>query len=300
MIFIIGAGRSGTTYLANLLGELPNTTKLPELNYIWMRGRLWSQCDYRSYDEATDNIKNKIRSYINKNYHSKNKILIEKTPSNCFRIGFLEAIYPNSKYIHIVRDGRAASLSSLKAFYGANAYNQSQHDNISKTKEINLYIQSRIHQLKTKLKHKAIPTYALFPCTIRRGADVVKRILNDTPPLWGARFPGYNCLLSRMTPIEVAGIQWRESINYALAGFSAFIEPKRVLTVKYEELIEEPTNTMKKIISFLEFDISEDYLLSIYSTIKKSKNDWNTELNENKLKLLLSHIKPTLNFLGYE
>ena len=38
---------------------------------------------------------------------------VDKTLLNCFRVRLLNAIFPDAKFVHIIRDGRAVAFSIL-------------------------------------------------------------------------------------------------------------------------------------------------------------------------------------------
>lgn len=48
--------------------------------------------------------------------------LLEKTPENCLRLPFLEALFPNLKVIYLVRDGRANVNSLMEGWRQAHAF----------------------------------------------------------------------------------------------------------------------------------------------------------------------------------
>jgi hypothetical protein len=114
--FIVGCGRSGTTILGYVLSLHPN------ISYRFEPYHLWA-----AIDPMTDvlNLYHHINAYllmnashcseesicrfqrsIASNPGSKNATqIIDKTPLNALRIGYLNALTPTAKFIHIVRNG---------------------------------------------------------------------------------------------------------------------------------------------------------------------------------------------------
>lgn len=147
--FIIGTGRCGTTMLAQMLnshsmiyvpGELQilfeysnNGSRLHEIFKDNKNGRfapkdfvdlIEARCphkfheyfDYRSFFEKQQYPIRSLKKLVNDLYseiaESKHKkIFIEQTPWYGQRIDILNELFPDAKYIHIVRDGRDVAIS---------------------------------------------------------------------------------------------------------------------------------------------------------------------------------------------
>jgi len=139
-IFIIGCPRSGTTLLYRMLSRHPqlcwftqisdNFPRIPIIaNIIYslfkhrtskisQGEKIWGKyCKNNVMTEADLTVKAAMfyRNIIEKhlNYFNKPRF-INKLPVNCLRIRYINSIFPNSIFIHIVRDGRAVALSAFK------------------------------------------------------------------------------------------------------------------------------------------------------------------------------------------
>ncbi|WP_078083235.1 sulfotransferase family protein [Microbulbifer mangrovi] len=111
-IFILGSPRSGTTYLGELLEDLPESSYFfepPILKYLAQK----------LYKEKSINFRTKIlyklifRSLLFFSPGTGRQI-IEKNPNNTFIPGELLKIYPNAKFVVINRDGLDVATSLLK------------------------------------------------------------------------------------------------------------------------------------------------------------------------------------------
>lgn len=112
--FIIGSGRSGTTVLGDVLA------RCSELNYFFEPVDRWfavsELTDYGGVlsrragrclldaGAVDDQLRTRFRRVFRAALADGGRML-EKTPINAFRIGFLDAIDPRTRYIEIRRDG---------------------------------------------------------------------------------------------------------------------------------------------------------------------------------------------------
>lgn len=147
-IFIMGCERSGTTFLGSLIGSHSECIVTPESQF---KTDCYSNKEKSSFvpEKAFTKIKNRKRfqywdsdisftiSELNeiKNYsdlllrivqkynihisHKKTaKIWIDHTPQNTEDVDTLKELFPNAKFIHIIRDGRAVASSHQKLSWG--------------------------------------------------------------------------------------------------------------------------------------------------------------------------------------
>lgn len=149
--FIIGSGRSGNTLLRAVLCNhskisippesyvLPNMVrKFKSYNYLpWKElikiivGELESHNQFFTWEidvspvyqkllkidkknRTLQTIVNKIYTYYSEEKFPGFEIWGDKTPLNTFNLGWLDQLYPNAKYVHIIRDGRDVVSSYLK------------------------------------------------------------------------------------------------------------------------------------------------------------------------------------------
>lgn len=96
-LYIIGCPRSGTTAFMRLMAQTnPEVLALKEIEKIWHNGT-----DIRAY-------------YAQKLVNSGKENILDKNVRNTMRIPLIREIFPDAKFIHLIRDGRAASHSWRK------------------------------------------------------------------------------------------------------------------------------------------------------------------------------------------
>jgi len=152
-VFIGGCGRSGTTLLGAMLGAHSDCLCVPESQFAidvlrhfnfqsgemenvkgvvefirnhW-RFRLWD-VDIDNEKVPFNQINNSYACFLNwivkiygESVNNPNpKIWVDHTPENIKNVGTLANLFPESKFIHIVRDGRAVASSVMPLDWGPN------------------------------------------------------------------------------------------------------------------------------------------------------------------------------------
>lgn len=141
ILFIVGSGRSGTTWLHLMLGSHPKIATGQESqlfnNYFSPLVKQWDT--ELNYPKTSDLRFHGISAYIKEPEFYRllsdfakgvfNTILaekpsanwlLEKSPNNSHHIPTIQKCFPKAKYIHLIRDGRdvAASILSAKKSWG--------------------------------------------------------------------------------------------------------------------------------------------------------------------------------------
>ncbi|MGK7946829.1 MAG: sulfotransferase [Microcystaceae cyanobacterium] len=113
--FIIGAPRSGTTLTLKLFQNQPLITSLFEPQAFW------SKAFRDSPDDTYQNQLNwlgfqALRYLYYREITSSHPYLVVKDPKDSIRIESLNHLFPQAKFIHIIRDGRDVVASMMKTF----------------------------------------------------------------------------------------------------------------------------------------------------------------------------------------
>jgi hypothetical protein len=281
-VIIVGTHRSGTTWLGQAFSRHPDLAYWSEPRYVWEWGN-----NYRSNDLLTNNdAKPKIISHIHQRFNhfvqQHNKIrLIEKTPSNCLRLSFINAVYPEAKIIHIIRDGRSVFSST----------NQIINDGYYRPEVLSNRMQEML--LET-------PLYA-WPAYMPKILDaIVSKFFNRTVNFWGPRPPGWQSWVNHDSCNIILAKQWVNTIEKAIKDGKK-INPKQYIKVYYEDLIVRPNEIVKDIFDFAELKSDQDTIDYICQTADRSKSTkWQDGIEDNILLEIRPYLEPTLNQLGYQ
>jgi hypothetical protein len=111
-IFVVGAPRSGTTFVGESLGAIraisyhhePILTKATA-RYVY-DGR-WD------WDTARRHYR-RVYRWLMRVHNDGDLRFAEKTPRNSLIMDFLAHTFPDAKFVHVVRDGRASAASHVK------------------------------------------------------------------------------------------------------------------------------------------------------------------------------------------
>ena len=111
-IFVVGAPRSGTTFLGNCLASLPEITYHYEPVLTKAAGRYVHEGRW-DWKRAS-RFYRRVYRFLMRLRLDADLRFAEKTPSNSHLVAFLPDAFPDSQFLHIVRDGRDAALSLSK------------------------------------------------------------------------------------------------------------------------------------------------------------------------------------------
>jgi len=111
-VFLVGAPRSGTTFLGSCLAALP------EISYHFEPVATKAAARYvfegRWDDARAGRFYRRVFGWLMRIHLDGDLIFAEKTPRNTFLVPFLHQCFPDARFIHIIRDGRDAALSLAK------------------------------------------------------------------------------------------------------------------------------------------------------------------------------------------
>jgi len=111
-VFVVGAPRSGTSFLGDAIGVLPEVSyhyepPITKAAARYVYDGLWSHKRARFFYR-------RVYAWLMRAHLDGDLRFCEKTPQNCFIMPFLDTAFDDARFVHIIRDGRDAALSYSK------------------------------------------------------------------------------------------------------------------------------------------------------------------------------------------
>ncbi|MCF6222628.1 MAG: sulfotransferase [Flavobacteriaceae bacterium] len=237
--FILGNPRSGTSLFRLMLNSHPNVVVPPESGFLqwwYSKYKNWSIRDSQNIEFVKIFIKDILSSkkiedwkldskmveenifkfqpsnygelssliYYSYKNNSDIKLIGDKNNYYIHYLSTLDSIYPTSKYIHLIRDGRDVACSYKKI--------------------------------------KTLDTNSLYKPNLNTG-------------------------------IQKIALEWKTNIN----GIDTFLENKKAVKIRYEDLLLNPEEELKKVCNFLEISFHKqmlDFFKSEFNDEPLSTRDW--------------------------
>ncbi len=227
-IILLGNVRSGTTMMMRLFDAHPGVVGWFEPRTIWVYGDPFRAHDRYDASDATP----RVRAYIRKRFlqfqraHGGQRVM-EKTPSNIMRTPFVAEVFPESKFLYLIREP-LANVSSSELFW---------QKTITIARAWERFVETpKIHA----------PRY--FAQFAREWWK--RKVLRDKHTgMWGVRYPGVYEDRERMSVEELIAKQWVEGARQCERDL-ALLPPERVMRVRYEDFVSEPEERFGEILRF--------------------------------------------------
>lgn len=275
-IIIIGAPRSGTNLLMNLLAAHRGLAVLSEPRIVWRFGND-AKSDLLRPEDARPEVRRHIRARFARMVRDQGRErFVEKTPSNALRPGFVDAIFPDCLFLNITRHGADAALSIRDAW--------------QRRSGVRGFRRRRWQNRLRELEPRQVPRYAL---------EVLRRALPGPAGRgeWGPRLPGMQSLIRELAPLELASLQWRLCTELA-CQYGRRLPAERYHEVRLEDLSRE---RMRAILDFCQLDEDPALWAAFGERFDASQAGRRRDkATPEEREVLRTWIEPTLRWLGYE
>lgn len=279
-VVIIGAPRSGTNMLRDVLTRMPGISTWPcdEINYIWRHGNV----RYPSDEFTPEMARPEIREYVQRQFRwvaerYQAHTVVEKTCANSLRVGFVDQVVPQARYIFIRRDGLDAVGSAMKRWAAPLDFS---------------YILEKVRFVPLT----DLPYYGAryFWSRLYRLFSAENRLAS-----WGPRIEEMPTLLARYSLEEVCALQWKRCVDSAFGALSGMSED-RWLEISYEDFVQKPHVDLERIMDWLDLHAQPTEVRGAVagvsdSSIGKGRMQLGSEVTDRLLPL----IQDTQNKFGY-
>lgn len=276
-VFIIGAARSGTRFFRGVLDGSAGFHAVPyDVNYVWRHGNERHPDDALPAAAATPRIARYIRRTLPRLAGMRGDgVLVEKTVSNALRVDFIRAVYPEGRFVHLVRDGRDVAESAMRMWREPPGG----------------------RYLLQKLPHLPLADfrYALwYAGNVLRGRLAGRGGVR----VWGPRYPGIDDDLARESLPTLCARQWARSVAHAADALER-VSPAQRITLRYEDLLRGDAE-VRRLCDFLEVPDTAAVLERHRATLRPPQPArWRTSLSAREQDEVMAAAGPELRRLGY-
>lgn len=284
-IFIVGAGRSGSSVFANTLAKHPDIAFLTIFSHryphkAWLNRSLlrlldvpgcerFFMADVLKLSEAygfwaaqdpgfrrpmrdlmssdvTEAARRALRNSLSRLLTSRRERFMAKL-TGWPRIGYLNEVFPDATFIHLVRDGRNVATSFLKL---------------------------------TNWRGWEGPTHWRF---------------GPLPPELEKEWER-----SDRSFVVLAGLHWRLILD-AVEAAREYLPHDRFVEVRYEDFVRQPIQTYRRVVDQCGLEWNRRFEKSVRRTaIGDAGEKWKSDLSEHQQRLLTAAIREHLSRYGYE
>jgi hypothetical protein len=226
-IMLIGAARSGTKFLRDMLAASPRVKEIPfDVNFLWRFGNESHGDDAIPASAASPRVVQFLRQRLPRLASAApGDCLLEKSVSNALRVPFVHRVFPEAKWIHLIRDGKSVVESVCRVWEEPSSWS---------------------YRLK-KLRYFPITNVRYAAWLLGNAIPFCKK-----QSFWGPRYPGFQNDLGSIDRLEVCAHQWVHCVQHAMRDLQS-MDREDVFEVRYERLLHDP-ETLERLCRFIGID----------------------------------------------
>lgn len=229
-VVIIGAARSGTNLLRDIIGQFDSFGTWPcdEINYIWRHGNRDSPTDELQVEAARPDVSRFIRRAFERLARRRHiQSVVEKTCANSLRVPFVDRVLPGARFVFLIRDGRDVAASAMERWAG------------------------RLDVRYVARKARYVPPADLPYYAVRYLGYRLSGLPGSAKHLgsWGPRCSGMAEMLGTSSLASICAYQWQRSVKLAYDHLDG-LDSSRVHRIRYEELVTSPRYEVQRLAEF--------------------------------------------------
>jgi hypothetical protein len=287
-ILEVGAARSGTNFLGEVLSQHPHLAYWRRPKYVWRYGNAWKPDDCLTAADARP----AVRRYVQRRFgeflqRSGKQRLLVCTQANSLALDFVNAIFPHGKIVHIIRDGREVAASQQQEWQIHNAVFTSKG---SRPPFLTL-VARRLREVPLTDLPAYLPEFLGTTWTMLTGSQY-RYSMGPKIRNWQQRARG-------MDRLAFGALTWRECVT-AAREVGRQLPPSRYYEVKFEDVVSRPEATVPPLLDFLELPPSHEVDEFLAQRVDRSvSGKWLTQLTPEELDLIMPIIGDLCRELGY-
>jgi len=260
-----------------VIGSHPDVAFLNEPRHVWVWGNAYRRDDVLTAKDARPLVKRHIRRVFSNFLERSGKPrLLEKTPSNCLRLPFIQQVFPDARFVHIFRDGRAVLRSTRK---------------MQSAQPAGHWVVKRI---------AGTPPWEWPALAPRFWRTFGARALGRPMRYWGPCPPGWRRWVEDDPRHVILAKQWVGSVEATLE-FRDTAQPEHWLDIRYEDLVADPIVQLRRVLAFADLREDPDHLERVRQVVDPTRQaKWRTEVEDSVLEDTRSVFEPVLGRLGYD
>jgi Sulfotransferase family len=273
-VILLGAPRSGTSLLADILGSHPDVALLREPRLVWRYGN-----DGRSDQLGPQHATPKVVEHIHRCFaavltEQGADRIVEKTPANSVRPRFVEAVFPDARYVHITRNGWA-TVPAIRSFWERRGTGL---DRRQLRKARRRFSEASLRQ---------VPHYAL---------EAARRVTGSRrTALYGPRLAGMQDVLDELGLLEAAAQQWRTCVDQVTV-FGRDVGPGRYTEIQLETL---DLKVLESVLDFCDLSRSPQVLDRFTERYRLEEGTSRQPLSASEEAVIAPYVEPANAWLGY-
>lgn len=277
-IFLIGNYRSGTTITQKLIGLHPGIITWYEPRTLWLYADPVRDHDEFAECDATERVTRYIRSrFLRYQLRHGDRQIMENTPSNVLRVPYVSAIFPECIYLYMTRNPFSC-INSMELKWQRTKTWAGIWRSVSVTPitQLHYYARDFVKQV------------------------FVKKILKKKySPIYGPRYKGIDKDLKRHDRLQVIARQWALGNRKAREDLTR-LGDGRVLSFRYEDLMQEPETVLRRIYDHCGLICDNDIVRTAKQMVDPGRQEKWVRLDRDDLKAIIPEVEEEMAVYGYE
>ncbi|MER8464783.1 sulfotransferase [Mesorhizobium sp. M1396] len=277
-IFLIGNYRSGTTIAQKLIGLHPDIVTWYEPKTLWLYADPARRHDEFVRTDATERVARYIRGrFLEYQSRHGDRQIMENTPANVLRVPFVHEIFPEAIFLYITRNPFSYISSMELKWQRAKSFKGIMRLlKITPVTQIHYYAKDIIKQV------------------------ITKRVLGRKyTSIYGPRYNGIDRDLKDNEKLTVIARQWARGNRKAREDL-AKLGDGRVLSFRYEDLIQDPELVLRRVYEHCGLSCTDDIVRMAKEMIDPGRQQKWLRLETKDLTAIIPEVRDEMEFYRYE